>query len=187
MFRTDVAEPAEHFTGAGIVVLGNSDLPHVHRDIEGDHRHEVIFADDDLYDGLLREAFDNRAPHDRPADLLLRVLGQLSGAAAWSFPLDHELTRVRARLIAEVPALRAGALLRNAALQQQLAGALRTAYPDDIDTVQAAALTGALVGAVDAVLNSVAAHGAAAESVSAVVDEAARIALRGHLSDDRTG
>ncbi|WP_433626146.1 hypothetical protein [Nocardia sp. CA-120079] len=51
--------------------------------------------------------------------------------------------------------------------------------------MHAATLTGALVGAVDAVLNSVAAHDAAPESVSAVVDEAARIALRGHLPDDR--
>ncbi|WP_169810994.1 TetR/AcrR family transcriptional regulator, partial [Nocardia amamiensis] len=110
---------------------------------------EVIFADDDLYDELLDRAFDSRTPQERPADLLLRVIRELSTAPAWSFPLDHELSGMRARLIADVPALRAAALVRTAALQQRLAAALQTAYPDDVDDLHAAALTGALLGAID--------------------------------------
>ncbi|MGW5138292.1 TetR/AcrR family transcriptional regulator [Nocardia beijingensis] len=147
---------------------------------------EVIFADDDLYDDLLREVFDHRAPDERPADLLLRAIEHLSTATSWSFPLDHELTRLRARLIAEVPALRAAALLRNAALQQRLATALRQAYPDDVDALHAAALTGALVGAVDAALTCVATGAVTPDTISAAVGEAARIGLRGHLSNHRT-
>lgn len=144
---------------------------------------EVVFADDDLYASLLEEAFSSREPGERPADLLLRVIRHLSTATSWSFPLDHELTALRARLIAEVPALRAGALLRNSALQQRLAAALLAAYPGEVDVVHAAALTGALVGAVDAVTNSGAAQEAAPESIAALIDEATEIALRGHLSE----
>ncbi|TLF79618.1 TetR/AcrR family transcriptional regulator [Nocardia cyriacigeorgica] len=143
---------------------------------------EVVFADDDLYEELLHQAFDSREPGERPADLLLRAIRHLSTATSWSFPLDHELTTVRARLITEVPALRAGALLRNAALQQRMAEALLTTYADEIDVVHAAALTGALVGAVDAVANSSAGHEASPEAIPALIDTAARIALAGHLS-----
>lgn len=143
---------------------------------------EVVFADDDLYGDLLEEIFAAHDHTERPADLLLRAMVHLSTAADWSFPLDHEFTVLRARLIGEVPALRAAALLRRTVLQQQLAAGLQAAYPHEVDTLQAAALTGAMIGAVDAVLNSLAPEEAAPESIAAKVEEAARISLRGYLS-----
>ncbi|MEU6262177.1 TetR/AcrR family transcriptional regulator [Saccharopolyspora shandongensis] len=136
---------------------------------------EVVFADDVLYDGLLQEAFAGRSADEQPEDLLLRTIHQLSTADAWSFPFDHELTRIRARLIATVPALRAGALLRNASLQQRLAHALREAYPEELDALHAAALTGALIGAIDAAMHS----DLDREPTTDVVLRAAEIALRG--------
>ncbi|MEU5845822.1 TetR/AcrR family transcriptional regulator [Saccharopolyspora shandongensis] len=136
---------------------------------------EVVFADDVLYDGLLQEAFAGRSADEQPEDLLLRTIHQLSTADAWSFPFDHELTRIRARLIATVPALRAGALLRNASLQQRLAHALREAYPEELDALHAAALTGALIGAIDAAMHS----DLDREPTTDVVRQAAEIALRG--------
>ncbi|MEV6228829.1 TetR/AcrR family transcriptional regulator [Saccharopolyspora shandongensis] len=136
---------------------------------------EVVFADDVLYDGLLQEAFAGRSADEQPEDLLLRTIHQLSTADAWSFPFDHELTRIRARLIATVPALRAGALLRNASLQQRLAHALREAFPEELDALHAAALTGALIGAIDAAMHS----GLDREPTTDVVRQAAEIALRG--------
>ncbi|TDD55949.1 TetR/AcrR family transcriptional regulator [Saccharopolyspora elongata] len=136
---------------------------------------EVVFADDVLYDGLVQEAFAGRSADEQPEDLLLRTIHQLSTADAWSFPFDHELTRIRARLIATVPALRAGALLRNASLQQRLAHALREAYPEELDALHAAALTGALIGAIDAVMHS----DLDWEPTTDVVRQAAEIALRG--------
>ncbi|MEV0081483.1 TetR/AcrR family transcriptional regulator [Saccharopolyspora sp. NPDC050642] len=136
---------------------------------------EVVFADDGLYDDLLQEAFAGRAADEQPEDLLLRTIHQLSTADAWSFPFDHELTRIRARLIATVPALRAGALLRNASLQQRLAHALHEAYPAELDALQAAALTGALIGAIDAAMHS----GPDREPTTDAVLRAAEIALRG--------
>ncbi|MDA3624514.1 TetR family transcriptional regulator [Saccharopolyspora sp. WRP15-2] len=140
---------------------------------------EVVFADDAIYGELLQQAFADRAAGESPEDLLLRTIDRLSTAESWSFPLDHELTRVRARLIAEVPALRAGALLRNASLQQQLAHGLREAYPDDLDELTAAALTGALLGAIDAAM-----HAEIAGTTSDVVRRAAGIALRGRANPD---
>ncbi|MEV0698989.1 TetR family transcriptional regulator [Saccharopolyspora sp. NPDC050389] len=139
---------------------------------------EVVFADDVLYDGLLQEAFAGRSADEQPEDLLLRTIRQLSTADAWSFPFDHELTRIRARLIATVPALRAGALLRNASLQQRLAHALREAYPAELDALHAAALTGALVGAIDAAMHSDL-DGTDREPTTEAVLQAAEIALRG--------
>ncbi|MEV0051185.1 TetR family transcriptional regulator [Saccharopolyspora shandongensis] len=136
---------------------------------------EVVFADDVLYDGLLQEVFAARSADEQPEDLLLRTIHQLSTADAWSFPFDHELTRIRARLIATVPALRAGALLRNASLQQRLAHALREAYPEELDALRAAALTGALIGAIDAAMHS----DLDREPTTNVVLQAAEIALRG--------
>ncbi|MDA3643855.1 TetR/AcrR family transcriptional regulator [Saccharopolyspora indica] len=135
---------------------------------------EVVFADDAIYLELLPQAFADRTSAT-PEDLLLRAIERLSTAESWSFPLDHELTRIRARLIAEVPALRAGALLRNATLQKQLAHALRDACPE-VDELTAAALTGALLGAIDAAMH---ADLTAAGSTSDVVRRAAEIALRG--------
>jgi AcrR family transcriptional regulator len=144
---------------------------------------DVIFADDDLYDELLSAAFAAPQPGQRPADLLLRAVLTLSTAPAWSFPLDHELTGVRARLIAEVPALRAAALMRNAALQQRLAILLRGAFPE-VSMMHAAALTGAVAGAVDAALTTAAAITTKEPSraLSEVIEQAATTALRGHLS-----
>ncbi|MEU4837216.1 TetR/AcrR family transcriptional regulator [Nocardia testacea] len=141
---------------------------------------EVVFADDDLYDGLLRAAFAAPQPGETPADLLLRAILELGAAPVWSFPLDHELTGVRSRLIAEVPALRAAALVRNATLQQRLAVLLRGAFPE-ISIIHAAALTGAVTGAVDAVLTS-AATAEPSQAIPGAIRQAATTALRGHLS-----
>lgn len=148
---------------------------------------EVVFADDHLYGTLLAQVFAAKDPQEQPADLLLRAMRHLSAATEWSFPLDHEFTLLRARLIGEVPALRAAALMRKAALQQQLAEALQQAYPATVDTLHAAALTGAMVGAVDAVLNSGAVTDASPESIATAVDQAARISLRGYLSNTVDG
>lgn len=136
---------------------------------------EVVFADDAIYLELLPQAFADRSADDTPEDLLLRAVERLSAADAWSFPLDHELTRIRARLIAEVPVLRAGALLRNAALQKQLAHALRDACPE-VGELSAAALTGALLGAIDAAMHT---DLATPDTTSDLVRRAAGIALRG--------
>ena len=68
--------------------------------------YEVVFADDAVYGELLAQAFADRTADESPEDLLLRTTELLSTATAWSFPLDHELTRVRARLLAALgPAL----------------------------------------------------------------------------------
>jgi hypothetical protein len=59
-----------------------------------------------------------------------------------------DLAAIRVRLITTVPALRATLLHRIFAAQEELAAALRTAYPFRLDDVDAAALVGAVVGAI---------------------------------------
>jgi hypothetical protein len=101
----------------------------------------------------------------------------LMNSATWTFPLDHELTVIRARLIAATPSLRAAALLRNSLLQAQLALELRGAFPTQ-SALRAIALTGALTGAIDAVLNGMATGDVVAVSASDAVHEAAVIAMQ---------
>ncbi|MGN2639169.1 TetR/AcrR family transcriptional regulator [Nocardia takedensis] len=143
----------------------------------------VVFADDDLYDPLVREAFDATEAGQTPVETLLRVVDHLTRAPRWSFPLDHDLTAVRARLLAEVPALQAGALRRRADLQRRLAAELGCAHPD-LTPLHAAALTGAVLGAVDAVLTALSrtSEPTPPEEIPDVVAAAARLAVGGYPS-----
>ncbi|WP_153035639.1 TetR/AcrR family transcriptional regulator [Amycolatopsis sp. YIM 10] len=59
-----------------------------------------------------------------------------------------ELEKIRIHLVTSVPALRATMLQRAFDAQEELATALRRAYPDELDELDAAALVGAVTGAV---------------------------------------
>ncbi|MGH9059659.1 MAG: TetR/AcrR family transcriptional regulator, partial [Acidimicrobiales bacterium] len=77
-------------------------------------KEDVVFADQHRYDEVLDEVFATAGPAEPVADVVVRTVHALATKDSWSFPLDHPLTAVRTRLLAEVPALRAGYLLRNA-------------------------------------------------------------------------
>ncbi|RSD15491.1 TetR/AcrR family transcriptional regulator [Amycolatopsis eburnea] len=142
-------------------------------------KEDVVFADQHLYDEILAGAFA-AAPADEPvADLVFRTLGALATADAWSFPLDHPLTAVRTRLIASVPALRAGFLLRNAFVADSWARLLREARPE-LGEIEAATITGAVIGGLQAALQAnVDEHGRARRPEPEVVAEALRLVVHG--------
>ncbi|WP_020660588.1 TetR family transcriptional regulator [Amycolatopsis benzoatilytica] len=133
-------------------------------------KEDVVFADQHLFDQVLDEVFAAARPGEPVAELVPRTIGALATADEWSFPLDHPLTEVRTRLLAEVPALRAGYLLRNAMVGDRWAELLYEKCAPQLDRVEAAALTGAVFGALEAALRQETGGRNTTEVVLSVVD-----------------
>ncbi|WP_203863083.1 TetR/AcrR family transcriptional regulator [Plantactinospora mayteni] len=140
-------------------------------------KEEIVFADGPLRAELLAEAIERRAPGDPPVSVLLGAVKQLLGASGWSLDPASGLVSVRARLIASVPALRARALLEVAALQGQWSALLVAAFAGELDEVEAAALTGAVIGAVFAVVGHELRQGSTGQPLPELVRRAAALAL----------
>lgn len=110
---------------------------------------EVIFDRPGLYDDALHGVIANRLPEERPGELLGRVLDDFEvRVLPFLAPPRARLERARLnQLIMTTPALQATLATLLQDLQQRQAEALREAYPDELDEVTAAAMTGALFGA----------------------------------------
>jgi AcrR family transcriptional regulator len=112
-------------------------------------KEELLFPESDDRIRAAVDAIRNRRPADGPVDVLLRGLGD---AGATSDDMTGRIARLRTRLMRETP------VLLGRAMQIQLAGGnviareLAAAYPERLDEVSAAALTGAFTGAVTAAL-----------------------------------
>ena len=114
-------------------------------------KEELVFPD---ADGRVQAAIDaiaTRGPDEGPVDVLLRALGQINEA---SDEMVSPLAALRLRLIQTVPAVRGRALQIQLDAQREIAEHLAEAFPDQLDLVRAAALTGAFVGAVSAALQA---------------------------------
>ncbi|MFI6294606.1 TetR/AcrR family transcriptional regulator [Nonomuraea sp. NPDC050790] len=136
-------------------------------------KEDVIFADNEAHEGLLREFLSAADRPPTPREALLQAVERMLAAPVWSVDPGSDLVLVRARLIAAEPALRARALLRVADLHSAWALALRAAYPEELDEIAAAALCGAVIGAV---LGAAASHlksGGEAAALPGVVRRAA--------------
>lgn len=133
-------------------------------------KEDVVFADQHLYDEVVDKVFAATEPGAAVAETVTRTVHALATADAWSFPLDHPLTEVRTRLLAGVPALRAGYLLRNAAVADRWAEKLYETCAPQLDRVEAAALTGAVLGALEAALRQVPEGQSATEVLLGIVE-----------------
>lgn len=107
-------------------------------------KEEVLFEGTPLKMERSSLVLANPLPGERPAELLMRsfryVLDQ-------DTDLTGELAQLRAQLIFRTPALQPFALRKVLEGQQALTQGLVATYPDDLDPVVAAAMTGAMVGA----------------------------------------
>lgn len=112
-------------------------------------KEELLFPESDIRVRAAVEAIANRRPHESPAEVLLKALHQVSDD---SDDLSGRVAALRLKLIRTVPAVRGRALQIQMDAQRQIARHLAAAYPDQLDEVSAAALTGAFVGAVSAAL-----------------------------------
>jgi len=112
-------------------------------------KEDLLFPETDARVQAAIDAIATRTPGESPADVLLRGL---RAASAASDDMTGRLGRLRTRLMLEVPAVRGRALQLQLEGQREISHHLVRAFPDTLDPVSAAALTGALVGAVSSAL-----------------------------------
>ena len=112
-------------------------------------KEELLFPESDARVRATVEAIAARGPRDGPADVLLRALRDVS---EHSDDMSGGLAALRLRLFRTVPAVRSRALQIQLEAQREIAGHLAEAFPDTLDEVTAAAVTGSFIGAVSAAL-----------------------------------
>jgi len=112
-------------------------------------KEELLFPETDVRVRAAIESIAARGPDDGPAEVLLRALHQVGDD---SDDMSSRLAALRVRLIQTVPAVRGRALQIQLDAQRTIARHLADAFPDRLDKVTAAALTGAFVGAVTGAL-----------------------------------
>jgi AcrR family transcriptional regulator len=108
-------------------------------------KEELLFPGADSRVHAALDAIATRGPLDRPSDVLLRALGTVMDAG---HDFADPVGALRFRLIQTVPAVRGRALQLQLEAQREIARALRTAYPDELDEITAGAIVGAFVGAI---------------------------------------
>ncbi|MEV6096762.1 helix-turn-helix domain-containing protein [Nocardia sp. NPDC051981] len=117
-------------------------------------KEELLFPEPDERVQAAVRAIATRRAGERPVEVLLRAL-----RAAGDNPGDHlgdtlaaRIAVLRAQVSRTVPAVSGRAAYAQLASQQEIARQLRGAFPDELDDVGAAALVGAVVGAVSGAL-----------------------------------
>ncbi|WP_232663865.1 TetR/AcrR family transcriptional regulator [Pseudonocardia sp. TRM90224] len=118
-----------------------------------------------------------RDPASTPAEVLAETIDVMI-TDAWAGDLHTGLAALRARLVIDTPAVQAHLLQNGFAAQTRIATALHEAYRDRIDEVTAAAIVGALMGAVAAAAVTALRRGDPPDGVRAAMRRAAAIAMR---------
>ncbi|MGW1737611.1 TetR/AcrR family transcriptional regulator [Nocardia sp. NPDC001965] len=151
-------------------------------------KEELLFPESDSRVQATLAAIADRGTQEEPADVLLRALTQVATA---SDEMVSPLAVLRTRLIRTVPAVRGRALQMQFDAQREIAQHLAQAFPDRLDRVSAAALTGAFIGAVSGALQALlddAGRPDDPETVQKAIAGAAAVALepwRAHTSRNR--
>lgn len=112
-------------------------------------KEDLLFPESDARVQAALDAIAERDAAEAPTDVLLRALrsvGAVSGEMA------SPQAALRLKLVRTVPAVRGRALQIQLDAQRQIARHLAAAYPDTLDEVTAAAVTGAFIGAITAAL-----------------------------------
>lgn len=112
-------------------------------------KEELLFPESDTRVRAAVEAIASRGPDDGPATVLLRALREVGDD---NDDLARRLAALRLHLVRTVPVVRGRALQIQLDAQREIATHLAAAFPDRLDEVTAAALTGAFVGAVTGAL-----------------------------------
>jgi AcrR family transcriptional regulator len=112
-------------------------------------KEELLFPESEARVQAAVESIAARGPDDVPAEVLLRALQKIGED---SDEMASRLAALRTRLIRTVPAVRGRALQIQLEAQREIARHLAAAFPDELDEVRAAALTGAFVGAISGAL-----------------------------------
>ncbi|CAM3987140.1 TetR/AcrR family transcriptional regulator [Kibdelosporangium persicum] len=114
---------------------------------------------------------------DESVPEVLRRAAERMIADAWHTDLPNGLAALRARLIVSVPALQAGLLHRLLTGQTELTEALYQAFPEQLTLIDAAALVGAVVGAINAAALTSLRQGDQPDEVRAAMSRAVDVAI----------
>jgi len=144
-------------------------------------KEDVLFADVDARIATLSR-LELRHPHEPLPEGLRRVAGEIVKSVLGD--LQGEKAEIRIRIIRSQPSLQAAALLRQRAAEKMLAGRLQAAYPEELDTVLAAAVVGAFTSAIRAAAEEPG-SGPSGRNVEQVVDRVRRL-LEDGLVPQRT-
>ncbi|MBE1467278.1 TetR/AcrR family transcriptional regulator [Kibdelosporangium phytohabitans] len=139
-------------------------------------KEDVLLANAGGRIDLAVHAVAHRADGESVTDVLRRAVERMVGDA-WQTDLSDGLAALRARLIATEPALQAKLVHRLLAGQTELTEALCDAFGGRISRLDAAALVGAVLGAVNAAALVSLRRGDRADEVRAAMLRAAEIAL----------
>ena len=112
-------------------------------------KEDLLFPESDARVQATLDAIAERSPDEGPAEVLLRAL---RGVGATSEEMGSPQAALRLRLMRTVPAIRGRALQIQLDAQREIARHLAEAYPDTLDEITAAAVTGAFIGAITASL-----------------------------------
>jgi AcrR family transcriptional regulator len=113
-------------------------------------KEDVLFADNDFRIELIRSTVMAQAkPGVSAREVLARAIEQMV-TNTWETDLASGTSELRVRLLGTSPSLQAALLRRVLAAQRELTAAIVAALPDQLDRVTAAAMVGAVAGAVSA-------------------------------------
>lgn len=115
-------------------------------------KEEVLFVDNAERLRIAQEAVRQRLPGERPVDVLVRTAQQILTSGTFASELFTRLAPLRIRLILGNPALQGYALRLLLSGQTELAHGLHQTFADELDEVTAAAMVGAFMGALVAVV-----------------------------------
>ncbi|MFS8101868.1 TetR/AcrR family transcriptional regulator [Lentzea alba] len=112
-------------------------------------KEDVLLTDADNRASLAVDAIAERPPGTPLRDALATAADRMITSTAEG-DLPAGLAALRARLVVTTPAVQARVLHTTFTAQTRIAAALRAAYPDELDDLTAAAVVGALMGAISA-------------------------------------
>ncbi len=139
-------------------------------------KEDVLFANAEVRMDIGLKAVADRSPSESMPDVLARAMQHMI-ANSFTGDLTTGLAAVRVRLVLSKPSLLARQFHLLFAALSELADALRRAYPDELDPISAAALVGALIGAVNAAALMSLSQGDITEQVRSAMLRATDIAL----------
>ncbi|MHA7987326.1 TetR/AcrR family transcriptional regulator [Rathayibacter sp. CAU 1779] len=141
---------------------------------------EVLFNELDLDVDVLLDAISRRDPHETPGGALVRAVREYATHLRDSAPKRETAeTSAMARLSLTTSALRTKTVYLMLDLQQRIAGRLLEAFPEELDAVTAAAITGCVIGSIQQVTLAGAALGLTQEQLWDAAEQALGIAAGG--------
>ncbi|MEV0387992.1 TetR family transcriptional regulator [Nonomuraea sp. NPDC050643] len=143
---------------------------------------EVLFVDVEQDFGVLLEAVGRRRPDEGPGEVLARMVQEFAAHRRPKIPRrEPEELSAAARLAMTTPAMQAKGLYLMLELQRRITDALLEVFPE-LDPVTAAAMTGALMGAIQQASLASVRLGRSQEELWQASRHGVEVALRGLLA-----